>query len=176
MRYWIINVLGSCPGLARMKQSTLITNGCAETHLKDSVQRKVHVGFIKKNSRILSWLIWVIEVEKHPEIGWKSPTYFSALDCIRLVRDAKLPLIDLRYTPHWAEITLDRDRQRGFKLDKYFPPDLTDRAAFCFLSRAEVTRSEGCLPPGRSSSRHGGGSLLMSEQGLVFSLDSASWS
>lgn len=65
MKYWIINVLGSCPRFARTKQSTLMTQGCVESSLNDPGLRILHAGivfFFLTNSGLLLRLIGVSDI------------------------------------------------------------------------------------------------------------------
>lgn len=84
-----------------------MTQGCVESSLNDPGLRILHAGivfFFFNEFRVIVAVDWRV---RHRRASRHRAPRLSTFDCFRLVRDAKLPLIDLRYTPHRPEITLD---------------------------------------------------------------------
>lgn len=82
MKYWIINVLGSCPRFARTKQSTLMTQGCVESSLNDPGLRIVHAGIVFNEFRVIVAIDWRVR-RRQTSPGKSVPS--SALICARLL-------------------------------------------------------------------------------------------
>lgn len=82
MKYWIINVLGSCPRFARKKQSTLMTLGCVESSLNDPGLRIIHAGIVFNESQIIVAVDWRVRC-RQTSPGKSAPS--SALIYARLL-------------------------------------------------------------------------------------------
>lgn len=82
MKYWIINVLGSCPRFARTKQSTLMTKGCVESSLNDPGLRILHVRIVFNDFWVIVAVDWRVR-RRQTSPGKSLPS--SALIYVRLL-------------------------------------------------------------------------------------------